>query len=121
MTRRHRIHVDELEPVFEAITDQLAVVAATHDADMLAAVEHIHLFRIWWRIKEGREGKPSYPNPITYGTIRNHVGTITHSNDGELSFPSPPGEPQPVTVLGTSEKLRAGVNLGPLYNLEADL
>ena len=90
MTRRHRIHEAELEPVFEAITDQLAVLAATHDADMVPLLRHIHLFRIWWRIKEGREGKPSYPIPLTYGTIRNHIGTVSQSIGV-----TPPGHPQP--------------------------
>ena len=110
VTRRHRIHVDELEPVFEAITDQLAVVAATHDADMVPYLKHQHLFRIWWRIKEAREGKPCYPTPITYGIIRNHIGTVSHSIDGALSRPfAPPGEPQPGLTLGTSDRLRARV------------
>ena len=91
MTRRHRIHEDELEPVFEALTDQLAVIAATNDADMVPLLKHIHLFRIWWRIKEGREGKPSYPNPITYGTIKQHIGTVSHS----IGVTPPNGNPQP--------------------------
>lgn len=90
MTRRHRIHEDELEPVFEALTDQLAVIAVTHEADMVPLLKHIHLFRIWWRIKEAREGKPSYPIPITYGTIRNHIGTVSQSIGV-----TPPGHPQP--------------------------
>ena len=110
MTRRHRIHEDELEPVFEAITDQLAVVAVTHDADMVPLLKHIHLFRIWWRIKEAREGKPSYPVPLTYGTIKNHIGTVSHPIDGVLlTSITPPGEPQPGLTLGTSDRLRAGV------------
>ena len=93
MTRRHRIHEAELGPVYEVITNELSYICREHPQDMVPYLKHLHLFRLWWRIKEGREGKPAYPNPVTYGTIKQHVVPASWSN-GTVPSTRVPGQPQ---------------------------
>lgn len=94
MTRRHRIHEAELGPVYEVITNELAHISREHRGDMVPYMKHLHLFRLWWRIKEGREGKPCYPPNLTYGAI-NRIVTPESWSKG-LNQPSfrTPGHPQ---------------------------
>ena len=67
--RRHRMSSDELSYVTEAIENQLRELLQ-HRARMDAAE---HLFRLWYRIQIHREGRPSYPEPITWGVIESHL------------------------------------------------
>jgi len=73
VTRRHRIHEGELNPVFRVLTQELYEASRDKPSEMVPFLRDIHLFRLWWRIKEGREGRPNYPEPATYGTIFKHV------------------------------------------------
>ena len=95
MTRRHRIHEAELKPVYEILTNELVHVCHENRCDMVPLLKHIHLFRLWWRIKEAREGKPAYPMNVTYGTIRNHVVPVSCS----IGFSPPLGDPQPYAIV----------------------
>ena len=70
--RRHRISHNELPPVTEAIENQL------REWLQFRRSEHIHsaeqLFRLWYRIMIHREGRPDYPEPITWGVIDEYLG-----------------------------------------------
>ena len=54
MTRRHRILPEEITPVMTAIHSQLSTM---HHSDP----DTMPLFRVLWRLKTHREGRPSYP------------------------------------------------------------
>lgn len=55
MTRRHRIYPDEIPPIMTAIHNTLSIMHPS-DPDTLI------LFRVLWRLKTHREGRPSYPD-----------------------------------------------------------
>ena len=69
--RRHRISGSELGPVTTAIEHELH--------DLLLTKSDIHtgeqLFRLWYRIMIHREGRPDYPDPITWGVIESYLST----------------------------------------------
>ena len=67
--RRHRISHNELPHVVEAIENQL--LDLLQHRDRMHAAEH--LFRLWWRINIHREGRPNYPEPITWAVIEAHL------------------------------------------------
>jgi len=73
--RRHRISGRELEPVTIAAETQLKLWLQTkHPEDEYDAG---HLFRLLWRIRHHREGRPDYPEDgeITWSVIEEHLGT----------------------------------------------
>jgi len=78
--RRHRISHNELPHVVEAIEAQLLEWLQFRNHENMRAAEH--LFKLWWRIQVHREGRPDYPEPITWGVIATHLsnGTITEGS-----------------------------------------
>ena len=68
--RRHRISGGELPHVITAIESQLREQLQTRANPREAE----HLFRLWYRIRIHREGRPSYPEPITWNVIEKHLG-----------------------------------------------
>ena len=71
--RRHRISGSELPHVTEAIEHQLREQLQIR-TDPLQAEQ---LFRLWWRIMIHREGRPDYPEPITWDVIESHLDNNT--------------------------------------------
>ena len=69
--RRHRINHNELPHVTEAIENQLREQLQIR-TDPLQAEQ---LFRLWYRIQIHREGRPDYPDPITWRVIKEHLDT----------------------------------------------
>lgn len=67
--RRHRISGSELPHVTEAIENQLREQLQIR-TDPIQAEQ---LFRLWWRIMIHREGRPDYPEPITWSVIDSHL------------------------------------------------
>ncbi len=92
MTRRHRIKEAEFEPVYEVLTNELAIIAATNEPDTVPRLKHIRLFHLWWRMTKESPGNPGYPDPVYYGTIGHYVSQVY----GTITSDSIIGDPQPV-------------------------
>jgi len=79
--RRHRISGGELEPVTIAAETQLRLWLETRYIEDEYNAKH--LFKLLWRIRHHREGRPDYPEDgeITWGVIEAHLsnGTITEA------------------------------------------
>jgi len=67
--RRHRISGSELPHVTEAIENQLHEQLQIRTNPLQAE----QLFRLWYRIQIHREGRPDYPDPITWRVIKEHL------------------------------------------------
>ena len=63
--RRHRLHGYELEPVLRAVRSEL-VRLIEEKKDLFEATA---LFKVLFRFEENKHGRPSYPEPITWGLI----------------------------------------------------
>lgn len=74
--RRHRISSRELPHVVTAVENQLREWLQYKRYDDRRGAEH--LFRLWYRIMMHREGRPDYPEPITWNVIEEHVGGENH-------------------------------------------
>jgi len=70
--RRHRISGRELPHVVTAVENQLQEWLQYRRPEDLEAAQQ--LFRLWWRVMIHREGRPSYPDPITWSVIESHLG-----------------------------------------------
>ena len=68
MTRRHRIYPEEIPPIMTAIHSQLSTMRLS-DPDTLI------LFRVLWRLKTHREGRPSYPE-FNQGSINELLAEV---------------------------------------------
>ena len=55
MTRRHRIYPEEIPPIMTAIHNTLSTL---HQSEPDTQI----LFRVLWRLKTHREGRPAYPD-----------------------------------------------------------
>ena len=69
--RRHRISGCELPYVVTAIENQLCEWLQYRRTEDMDGAEQ--LFRLWWRIMQHREGRPSYPDPITWAVIEEYL------------------------------------------------
>lgn len=69
--RRHRVSGRELPHVVTAVENQLREwLQYRRDEDRYGAM---HLFRLWWRVQRHSVGKPSYPEPLTWGVIAEYL------------------------------------------------
>ena len=71
MTRRHRIFGNEIPYVALTLADRLE----SKTDDQLQYGEGQALFRVLWRLKEHRQGHPSYPE-IMQGTVSKLIEEI---------------------------------------------
>ena len=67
--RRHRISPTEIPYVLNAIEAHLIRLVETG----IMTMDTEHLFRLWWRIKTHRQGRPDYPDPLTLKIIRKYL------------------------------------------------
>ncbi len=67
--RRHRISSNEVPWVQLAIENELKTLIETEF--ITSQIEH--LFRLWWRIRTHRQGRPNYPDPLTLKVIRKYL------------------------------------------------
>jgi len=69
VTRRHRLHSDEVPEVKEGLKLRITEHLDTKD-DLEAATL---AFRALFRLERHKVGKPSYPKPITWGLIEDWI------------------------------------------------
>ena len=69
MTRRHRIHEEEVPEVTKGLVLKLRQHLETKK-DLIAATI---CFRCLYRIEEHRVGRPDYPEPVTWSLIENWI------------------------------------------------
>jgi len=86
--RRHRISSSELPHVTEAIENQLREQLQIR-TDPLQAEQ---LFRLWYRIQIHREGRPDYPDPITWSVIESYLSNTPRMVPLVLVAEQPDGE-----------------------------
>ncbi len=67
--RRHRISSNEVPWVQLAIENELKTLIETE----FITPQIEHLFRLWWRIRTHRQGRPNYPDPLTLKVIRKYI------------------------------------------------
>lgn len=67
--RRHRIGPSELPWVRLAIENELKNLIK--NGVLTYQIEH--LFRLWWRIRTHRRGRPNYPDPLTLKVIKKYL------------------------------------------------
>jgi len=67
--RRHRISPSEVPWVQLAIENELKNLIK--NGVLTYQIEH--LFRLWWRIRTHRQGRPDYPEPMTLKVIRKYL------------------------------------------------
>lgn len=72
--RRHRISGRELPHVITAVENQLREWLQYRRDEHRYPAEH--LFKLWWRVMRHSVGKPSYPEPITWGCIEEHLEVV---------------------------------------------
>lgn len=88
MTRRHRIHEEEVPEVIEGLRLRLQVHLETRE-DLEAATI---AFRAFYRLMRHRAGRPGYPEPVTWSLIESWIyGTIAEGGERPRS-PEPDGE-----------------------------
>ena len=92
MTQRKHVHSNEVGPVAEAIREYLIQMVPLHESDEVLIDPERSQFRVLYRFEYCNEpGKPSYPQPETWGTVAQYLGIMVplHSiedlpQDGEL-------------------------------------
>ena len=69
--RRHRLNTHEIDPVKEAVENELQVLCQERRDEPKAR----KLFCVWWRIKTHCQGQPAYPKPLTWNTMASYLYT----------------------------------------------
>jgi len=83
MTRRHRIHEEEVPEVKEGLRLRLCEHLETKE-DLIAATL---CFRCLYRLEEHKAGRPDYPEPVTWSLIESRInGTITEGGERPRSL-----------------------------------
>ena len=72
MTRRHRIHEEEVPEVKEGLRLRLRDHMNTKE-DLTAATL---CYRCLYRLEEHRPGRPDYPTPITWGYLEDYTAIL---------------------------------------------
>ena len=90
--RRHRLNAEEVGPVMRAVHHRLEELI--QDRGDLEEAEA--LFMALWRFHENRVGRPSYPEPIGWQLIEDHleIWTISRGEEGPRQ-PGPAEEVDP--------------------------
>ena len=76
MTHRKHVHEWEIEPVAEAIREQLKRMVPLHEAEEYLTTEEQNLFHVLYRFENNRVGQPNYPQPENWGTVANYLGLM---------------------------------------------
>ena len=101
MTRRHRIHEPEIEPLKPVLSDALRFLVAGKDPKDTPSGETSNLFRLLWRLNRHTPGNPCYPTPLKNGTISRYLEGVSQS----LTTMGP-REPEPDCQKGTEPPAR---------------
>lgn len=67
--RRHRLHGHELDPVLKAVRNELIRLLE----DRKDLFEATILFKVLFRFEENKQGRPIYPEPITWTLIEKRL------------------------------------------------
>jgi hypothetical protein len=86
--RRHRLNAEEVGPVMGAVHHRLKELI--QDRGDLEEAEA--LLMALWRFHENRVGRPSYPEPIGWQLIENHLDIWAISQGVELDALDHPEE-----------------------------
>lgn len=84
--RRNRLHGHELAPVLRAVRSELHRLME----ERANLPEAQALFMVLWRFHENRVGRPSYPEPIGWQLIEDHLEIWTISQGEEATRRSGP-------------------------------
>ena len=76
MTHRKHIHEREIEPVATVIREHLTKMVPYHDSKERLTSTEQSLFNVLYRFETNQVGKPSYPQPQTWGTITTYLGVM---------------------------------------------
>lgn len=63
--RRHRLNMIEVNPVMEAVRDELLKMLKKKEYPLKAEI----LFRVWYRLEKHPHGRPDYP-PFSWATLK---------------------------------------------------
>jgi len=69
--RRHRINNIEVEPVKEAVLNELRALCQERRSGELWKTQM--LFRVYWRLEAHRQGQPNYPDPLDWPTMSGYL------------------------------------------------
>ena len=76
--RRHRLNELEVPETIEALKDRLQLLCK--DRELLLSAEIC--FKAWYRLSQHIQGRPSYPEPITWQAIEDYIknGTVLEAS-----------------------------------------
>lgn len=92
--RRYRVNAHEVEPVMADISEKLAELAEAREDPEGAVIRFMILYR-WIHYTQGR---PSYPEPVTWPMIDDLLREMDHYLAGAEPVTPPAGDEAPKIV-----------------------